>query len=318
MATMTLLQGLFDLLLGLGLLALAWRCLASPDLFNAIAPFISFGLLMALAWVRLNAPDVALAEAAIGAGLTGALLLDALAKLRHAGQGDDLTTGTTHPLRYRHWLVVAALCLVAAALGYVVLSMPPLADGLSREIAAQLDASGVANPVTAVLLNFRGYDTLLEMMVLLLAVIGVWSLGATSAPEKTAPGPMLDTLTRLLIPVLTLVAAYLLWVGADAPGGAFQAGSVLAAAGVMLLLSGWQPGERLTGWPLRLILIAGPGLFIIIAGGLLLLQGELLHFPPQQAGTLILILETSATLSICAILVSLFLGGRQSDGKGHG
>jgi uncharacterized MnhB-related membrane protein len=37
---------------------------------------------MALAWVRLAAPDVALAEAAIGAGLTGALLMAALARLR--------------------------------------------------------------------------------------------------------------------------------------------------------------------------------------------------------------------------------------------
>ena len=51
---------------------------------------------------------------------------------------------------------------------------------------------------------------------------------------------MLDTLTRLLVPVLILVAAYLLWVGAHAPGGAFQAGSVLGAAGVLLLLSGWR------------------------------------------------------------------------------
>jgi energy-converting hydrogenase B subunit D len=42
--------------------------------------FIAFGLLMALVWGRLNAFDVAMAEAAIGAGLTGALLLAALAK----------------------------------------------------------------------------------------------------------------------------------------------------------------------------------------------------------------------------------------------
>jgi hypothetical protein len=48
--------------------------------------FIVFGLLMTLAWARLQAPDIALAEAAIGAGLTGALLLDALGALRVGGQ----------------------------------------------------------------------------------------------------------------------------------------------------------------------------------------------------------------------------------------
>ncbi len=72
----------FDLALGGALLWLAWQALASPDLFRAIVLFIAFGLLMALAWVRLDAPDIALAEAAIGAGLTGALLLAALARLR--------------------------------------------------------------------------------------------------------------------------------------------------------------------------------------------------------------------------------------------
>ncbi|HID73027.1 TPA: DUF4040 domain-containing protein [Candidatus Micrarchaeota archaeon] len=78
---MMVLQWLFDSLLIITLLWLAWRLLGSADLFKAIVLFIAFGLVMALAWVRLDAPDVALAEAAIGAGLTGALLLAALARL---------------------------------------------------------------------------------------------------------------------------------------------------------------------------------------------------------------------------------------------
>jgi uncharacterized MnhB-related membrane protein len=81
METMTLVQWAFDGLLGCTVMWLAWRALACEDLFKGIVLFISFGLLMALVWVRLNAPDIALAEAAIGAGLTGALLLVALAKL---------------------------------------------------------------------------------------------------------------------------------------------------------------------------------------------------------------------------------------------
>ncbi len=81
MEAMTTLAWAFDALLGLGLLWLAWRALACPDLFKAIVLFVAFGLFMALAWVRLAALDVALAEAAIGAGLTGALLMAALARL---------------------------------------------------------------------------------------------------------------------------------------------------------------------------------------------------------------------------------------------
>lgn len=71
----------FDLLLASTLVWSAWGALASRHLDRAIVLFIVFGLLMALAWARLSAPDIGIAEAAIGAGLTGALLLDALGAL---------------------------------------------------------------------------------------------------------------------------------------------------------------------------------------------------------------------------------------------
>jgi uncharacterized MnhB-related membrane protein len=72
----------FDLLLAAALLWSGWRSLSVDRLDRAIILFIAFGLLMALAWARLGAPDVGLAEAAIGAGLTGALLLDAYGALK--------------------------------------------------------------------------------------------------------------------------------------------------------------------------------------------------------------------------------------------
>lgn len=82
-------QWLFDLPLALVLLWLAWRLLTSTELFKAVVLFIAFGLLMALAWVRLQAVDIALAEAAIGAGVTGALFLSALKRINSDQQKDD-------------------------------------------------------------------------------------------------------------------------------------------------------------------------------------------------------------------------------------
>lgn len=72
----------FDGLLVVVLVVLAWRSLNDRDLFRAVIKFIALGLLIALAWVRLRAPDVALAEAAVGSGLTGALILSALVRMR--------------------------------------------------------------------------------------------------------------------------------------------------------------------------------------------------------------------------------------------
>lgn len=80
---------LLDAVLVAVLLWLAWAALASRDLFRGIVLFIAFGLVLAMAWVRLGAPDVALAEAAIGAGLTGALLLATWGRLPRRGKRAD-------------------------------------------------------------------------------------------------------------------------------------------------------------------------------------------------------------------------------------
>lgn len=205
-------------------------------------------------------------------------------------------------------LVAIAVSVLAAGLGYVVLSLPQQAAGLSQIVQAQLHLSGVTNPVTAVLLNFRGYDTLLEMIVLLLALLGVWTSGEMTTEMDVAAGTVLDAMVRLLVPFLIMVAAYLLWVGAHAPGGAFQAGSVLGAAGVLLLLTGRRPYLALPAWLWRLILIAGPMMFVLIAIITAMLMPHLLQLPPGHAGLIILVLETAATVSIAVTLTALFLG----------
>jgi uncharacterized MnhB-related membrane protein len=79
----------FDAVLAMLLAGLAWRALASPALFTGIVLFIVFGLLMAVAWLRLGAPDIALAEAAIGAGLTGVLFLRALDRIGRDSAGGE-------------------------------------------------------------------------------------------------------------------------------------------------------------------------------------------------------------------------------------
>ena len=98
---------------------------------------------------------------------------------------------------------------------------------------------------------YRALDTLLEKVVLVLALIGVWSL----APDRRwggVPGPRqparrddaLVFLARLLPPVGIVVGVYLLWVGADEPGGAFQGGAILAAMWLLAMMAGLAAGAR--------------------------------------------------------------------------
>ena len=80
---------LFDLLLAALITWLGWGALTARYLLSAIVMFVAFGLSMGLAWIRLDAPDVALAEIAVGAGLTGALLLAGAGAFGHFEDDDE-------------------------------------------------------------------------------------------------------------------------------------------------------------------------------------------------------------------------------------
>ncbi|HSW41394.1 MAG TPA: hydrogenase subunit MbhD domain-containing protein [Patescibacteria group bacterium] len=289
----------FDGLLVAALLWSAWRALATPDLGRGVVMFVVFGLLMALAWARLAAPDMALAEAALGAGLTGALLLDALG----SQPGGHAKTATLKRL-----VVLATCTVLATGLLLVVLDAPLPALRLAAMVREHLAQSGVAHPVTAVLLNFRGYDTLLEVAVLLLAIVGILAVApARRAGAARVPvDPVLAILARLLVPPMIVVAGYLLWAGAYRPGGAFQAAAVLAAAGVLLHLAGLIPAWVSPGRTLRSG-FAGALLVFLAVAAALLVEGSLLQYPPEWAGELILLIEAALTLSLGVVLAGLFL-----------
>jgi multisubunit Na+/H+ antiporter MnhB subunit len=171
--------------------------------------------------------------------------------------------------------------------------------------------------VTAVLLNFRGYDTLLEVAVLLLALIAAWSLRLDPpARSPDRPGLVLRELVRLLVPVLVVLAGYLLWLGAHAPGGAFQAGALLAGAGVLLSLVEVRPLGRLSPTALRVLAALGVAVFLAVAL-LAMGQGRLLEYPTEWAGLLILAVESAATVSIGLALAYLFRGDEPAARAGR-
>lgn len=215
-------------------------------------------------------------------------------------------------------VVVLLLCaLLGAGLAAAMLDLPPQPVDLPAEVTQQIDASGVSHPVTAVLLNFRGYDTLLEIAVLMLALLGVLAGTGVENRRRAAgsrPGlPLLRAFARLLTPLMVLVAIYLLWAGSSRPGGAFQAGAVLAAAAVLLhlarLLPAWASPRLLQRWGLTigllvfLLLAALPTVLPLAGAG----AGFLLQYPQAWAGALILVIEAALTFSLGLLLAGLFL-----------
>jgi multisubunit Na+/H+ antiporter MnhB subunit len=294
-------EWLFDGVLGLLLFGLAFGALHGRNLYTSVLLFIAFGLALALIWARLGAADLALAEAAIGAGLTGVLLFTALS--RQPGPA-DLPEATGMRLR------LGAAAVVLPMLILLVQGLAPLSEVEPRMpalITRHLDETGVSHPVTAVLLNYRAWDTLLELAVLLLALLGARQLGPRPL-DLAEPWPLLRAWARVLAPLLVLAAGYILWRGASAPGGAFQAGALLASGVVLLRLSGWCPG--CAGHSRRCACWCWAACWCLSVLQLMTawLGEGWLTYPRGAAKLLIVLIESVATLSIAASLSLLVVG----------
>lgn len=223
--------------------------------------------------------------------------------------------------RMGRWLERVALTVLLGSFGlllaFAVWSLRAAeSPGLGEPVLARLSETGVSSPITAVLMSFRGYDTLLELTVLFAAYAG---LRVARRPVRLAAepvSPVLEILNRLLVPFLVLFAAYLLWAGASSSGGAFQAGAVLGAAGVLLALSGRAPG--VAAWAARSSLALAPAVFALVALGTLAAGGRLLEYPQPYSKALILLIESAAMWTIGATLVALLIGGMPTTGEDDG
>jgi multisubunit Na+/H+ antiporter MnhB subunit len=301
----------FDTGLALLVLGVAVWTIAARDTFAAVIGFVAFGLLLALVWVRLAAPDVALTEAAIGSGVTGGLLLSASAGLRRT---EAASAGERPDAALR--LAAVVLCaLVSAGLAAIVLVLPEPAPTLAPQAAANLAATGLGNPVTAVLMAYRAIDTLLETVVLLLALVGIWSLapdriwgGFPGPRHHTDPDGVLTFIAQLLVPVGILVGIHIFWVGSIAPGGEFQGATIIAAMWILGMMAGLVDAPQVSRRWLRLLLVAGPAVFFAIGLAGFAMAGAFLAYPATYAKLLILTIEVPVTLSIAATLALLVAG----------
>jgi multisubunit Na+/H+ antiporter MnhB subunit len=297
--------------LALLILALAVWTVVARDTFAAVVGFVAYGLLLSLVWVALRGIDVALTEAAIGGGLTGALLIHAAGRLRKTeGPARAETPGV--PTRVAAGVVAGC---VTAGLAVAVLALPDPAPTLAPETAASIVATGVGNPITAVLLAFRAMDTLLEAIVVLFALIGVWSL----APDRAwggRPGPLhrvdpdgsLAYLARVLPPIGIIVGIYIFWIGADLPGGKFQGATILAAMWLLAVMAGLADAPPIGRTWLRLALVAGPVVFIAIGAAGVATAGAFLGYPDGLAKPLIKVIEW-ALLPSLALTLALIVAG---------
>jgi len=304
---------------GLGLLAIsiAVFVLRAGSTYTAAVGFVAYGLLLALVWGRLGAPDVALTEAAIGGGLTGVLLLSAAARLRSA----EAAVARDRPGAVMRFVAFLLAATIAVLLAVAVIALPTPAPSLAPIAVASAPATGLGNPVAATLMAFRATDTLLEKVVLLLAVIGVWSLareehwGGRPGPRHQAePKGVLVFLARLLPPIGIVFGVYLLFAGADGAGGAFQGGTILAAMWLLAMMARLSDTPLSAGRGVRIWLAAGPAIFLLVGLAGLAFGAAFLAYPEPIAKPVILAIEFVKIVTVAVTLALLVAGVPERDG----
>jgi multicomponent Na+:H+ antiporter subunit B len=147
---------------------------ARRNLFSVVMLAGIYSFLMATVLVALDAVDVAMTEASVGAGISTVLLLGAL----------YLTKGEEAKPIHAPWMPLAVSVAVGAALVYGSLGLPAFSDPqapihvhvVPRYLVESVKETGVVNVVTAVLASYRGFDTLGETTVVFTAGAGVIAL----------------------------------------------------------------------------------------------------------------------------------------------
>ncbi|WP_225348988.1 DUF4040 domain-containing protein [Anaplasma marginale] len=206
----------------------------------------TFSLTMAAAYLVMAAPDVAITEAAVGAGLSTALTLVVLSSLGYVGGGKvGYVWNDCSAIRI---LLAASIALsMFLALVGAVLDLPEFGDATSPaniQTAAYFEHTsryvGIPNVVTAILASFRGYDTMCETLVVFTAAmcVSLLRMGEVRKVPKgkyVFPGsnPALRSAVTIMLPVMILYGLYVQIHGDYSPGGGFQGGVIVASALVL-------------------------------------------------------------------------------------
>ena len=193
------------------------------------------GLIISLGFAQFSAPDLALTQLSIEV-VTIVLLLLALFFLpQHTPQERNYVRFARDGVLS----VASAVAVFMLTMAVLTRDLVPISDFF---LANAKPGGGGTNVVNVILVDFRGFDTLGEIVVLALAGLSVFAMLkglSLAAPAHDINGiewshdphpPIMQTITRLLFPLMLMVAVFIFLRGHNLPGGGFIAGLIAAVA----------------------------------------------------------------------------------------
>ncbi len=238
------------------------------NLQTAVIKYMSFSLIMAVVWILLKSHDLAITEAAVGAGITSVLYFLTLKKIRaidvrKKGKPEELhepvplqiahffTNNTTLRTMYKIFAVVFCVAF-AGILLYTIMYLPEFGNPgnpavnevTERYIEQDMYEAGTLNIVTGLVLFYRAFDTFGESTVLFLAASVVLVLLRVDTPQEkqffsvdtdltNKKDLILQKISLILVPSLVYFGLYIILNGHLSPGGGFSGGSVIGAGFIL-------------------------------------------------------------------------------------
>ncbi|WP_195819582.1 monovalent cation/H+ antiporter subunit A [Roseobacter sp. MH60115] len=232
------------------------------------------GLMVSVGFVYFSAPDLAMTQITVEV-VTIILLLLALNFLPN-----QTPIESTAMRRTRDTAIALAGGLATMGMAWHFLVRDAIATPISEfHLANSYKGGGGTNVVNVILVDFRGFDTYGEIIVLGIAALLIYALTETllsgpvrarllnRKPDQPRAGDMHPTmmvvLTRVIMPVVLMVGFYIFLRGHNEPGGGFIAGLVVSIAVVMqYMASGFSWASARLRYPYHGVIGAG----VLIAG----------------------------------------------------
>lgn len=290
------------------ILSLLWVCRATK-LSNSVIALGIFSTLCCITYLILDAPDVAMTEAALGVCITSVIMLK--------------VASNSHPkkeLQKKNRILAFILSAAFAAfLLYAGMDLADFGDPASPVHSYVIDyyhentytEIGIPSFVAAILASYRGFDTFGETLVIFIAGICViFILSFLEEEEKPVfeENIIISASTKVAFPIIAVFVLYVQLSGTVSPGGGFQAGAILASLYILVNMAFDYHINRK-----KLVTFSGIGISIYMLPGIIaLLTGyEFLNYNALRLGAIsqkigIEVVELGIGINVASTIIILY------------
>lgn len=299
--------------------------LRAKNVIDVIVLNAVFSVLTVMMYLVLDAPDVGMTEAVVGV-ITSVFAILTIRVLYNKDSLRDLRSSAPLALSSKmtrgvdsynfeesfQLLIFLGLLFCAGIFIYAAQDLPQFgyANFDQYYLTNTGKDIGIASTVTAILADYRAYDTLLETMVIFIGGISILFVSEGSLNYKAeSQDQLIGVMTKCILPIIILFSLYIQMHGEVSPGGGFQAGAMFGLS--LILYSLGYDNKFFSVEKLKNYAVIGISIYLFTGLICVLLDTEFLNYKlllenklfAQQLGIILVELGVGITVSAIMLLI---------------